>query len=77
MSIILYTARFCPSCPKVKKWLDSKGIKYEERDAEKIPDECDYYGIQSIPTVRLDDKVYPVRDIRKFENWLKKNGVMQ
>jgi glutaredoxin len=75
MSLIFYTARFCPTCPKVKRWLDSKGIQYEERDAEKIPSECDYYGIQSLPTVRIDEQVLPVgNDLRKLERWLRKNG---
>jgi len=62
----------------VRKWLTSKGIEYEERDAEKIPQECVWYEIQSLPTVRIGNEILAVgNDMRKLQKWLKKHGVME
>jgi len=36
MNIVIYTKSGCPNCVTVKRLLDSKGIGYEERDAEDV-----------------------------------------
>jgi len=36
MNITIYTKSGCPNCVTAKRLLDSKGIGYEERDAEDV-----------------------------------------
>jgi len=36
MNIVIYTKSGCPNCVTAKRLLDSKGIGYEERDAEDV-----------------------------------------
>ena len=74
--LILYVTRNCPNCPKVKAYLVSKNVEFEIRDAERIPDECAYYNIQSVPTVRLDNDVLPVgNDMKKLSGFLRRKGL--
>jgi glutaredoxin len=77
MNLILYSASFCPTCPKIGKYLESRGIRYEERDVEKYRDDCDRYEIQSLPTVRIGEQVLAVgNDTRKLERFLRTNGLL-
>lgn len=34
MKAIIYTTKTCAYCPMVKKYLTSKGVEFEERNAE-------------------------------------------
>jgi glutaredoxin 3 len=36
MNIVIYTKSGCPNCVTAKRLLDSKGVGYEERDAEDV-----------------------------------------
>lgn len=37
MEITLYTTPGCPDCAAVKRYLEEKGLGYEERDVSKNP----------------------------------------
>jgi len=36
--ITIYTTQWCPDCHKTKRYLDSKGIEFEEVDIEENPE---------------------------------------
>lgn len=74
--LILYTTKICPNCPKVKKYLVDKKIEFKEVDAEKVPQECEYYGIQSVPCVRFGEDVLTVgNDLRRLVGFLRKKNI--
>lgn len=76
--MILYVTKHCPNCPKVKVYLIGKNVDFEIRDAERLPEECAYYNIESIPSVRLDNDVLPIgNDMKKLSAWLKKRGLVK
>ena len=76
--LILYVTNNCPKCPKVKTYLLGKNINFEIRYADRLPDECMYYNVQSIPSVRLGNDVLPIgNDMKKLSNWLKKRGLVK
>lgn len=59
----VYTIQSCPWCAKVKKYLDSKGVEYQELDVEK--DAAAHYACikltgmdGAVPVVTADDKTY-------------------
>lgn len=55
--IMLFTTRTCPNCPRVKKALDGRGIKYNLIHAEDNADVCNKYKIKSVPTIVVGDKI--------------------
>lgn len=59
----VYTIQSCPWCAKVKKYLESKGVEYQELDVEK--DAAARYACikltgmdGAVPVVTADDKTY-------------------
>lgn len=45
--IKVYSTPVCPYCHALMDWLDSKGIEYEEINAENMPD------IKSVPVTEI------------------------
>ena len=45
--IKVYSTSVCPYCHALMDWLDSKGIEYEEINAENMPD------IKSVPVTEI------------------------
>lgn len=60
----VYSISSCPWCDKVKKYLKSKGIEYEERNIEKSDayrKECEALsGDTVVPVTTVDGKNYVV-----------------
>lgn len=46
--IVVYSTPTCAYCHALMDWLDSKGIKYTERDATNEPD------IKTVPVTEID-----------------------
>jgi len=34
--VVVYTSKDCPKCAMLKRWLESKGIKFEERSIDDV-----------------------------------------
>ena len=81
--IIVYSTSWCPDCRAAKKFLQSKGIDYEEVDIEKQPDAAAVVmtrndGMKVIPTLDIEghtvigDNFNPLT----FEKDLREAGVL-
>lgn len=58
MMYTLYSGDNCPRCSEVKKYMDSKGIQYQEKNVRKDMDAMAFLksrGFTSIPQVFQDD----------------------
>ncbi|NJD63107.1 MAG: glutaredoxin family protein, partial [Deltaproteobacteria bacterium] len=60
--IIIYTASWCRDCRAAKKFLDARGIPYEEIDIEKDPGAADIVmrlndGMKKIPTLDIEGTI--------------------
>lgn len=59
-NILIYTMTNCPHCIRVKTFLKSKGIAFQEVNLDENPDrwdECEKKtGRQTVPQIFIDDK---------------------
>ncbi len=81
--IVAYTTTWCPDCRAAKKFLQSKGIPFEEVDIEQSPE-----GAQKVMKLNNGMRVVPTLDIEgtivigdsfnpeKFEKDLQDAGVI-
>ncbi len=81
--IVIYTTSWCPDCRAAKRFLDEKGIAYEEVDIEKNPDAASRVmelnnGMKIVPTLDIEGKVVIGDKFNpaKFEAELKEAGVL-
>lgn len=65
MKVILYKTDTCPQCRVLKIKLEKKGIPFEEVKDMDIMNER---GIQSIPTLQVDDKLMGMGEANKWIN---------
>ena len=60
----VYSIYECPWCDKVKKYLKSKGVEYEERNVEDNEDYAkeafEISGDDIVPVTTVDDKNFVV-----------------
>jgi glutaredoxin len=59
--VTIYTRPWCGSVTRIKRWLDSRGIKYIEIDISKDQQAARYVeelngGYRSVPTLLIDGK---------------------
>ena len=40
MNVVVYTASWCAVCKRAKRWMDGRGIAYEEHDIEASRDDA-------------------------------------
>ena len=55
--VLLYTSPGCPDCAAVKRFLDGRGVTYEERDVAQpgVADEAKArYGVRVAPITVID-----------------------
>lgn len=57
MIATVYTMPMCQPCNAVKRWLDQKGVKYEEKDAREHLDYLREIGVQASPVMTYGDVV--------------------
>lgn len=54
--ITVYTKNHCPACTMTKKWLDGRGLQFEELNIDSEPEliaELKLYGFNSLPVVAV------------------------
>lgn len=59
----IYTTTWCPDCRQAKKYLDSRGIAYEEINIETAPQAAEFVmsvnaGKRKVPTFVVGDKAF-------------------
>lgn len=60
MKAIIYTTKTCAYCGGVKKWLDSKGVEYTEKNAEDMDvlrEVLKLSGVATVPQTVINGKV--------------------
>ncbi|HZS48963.1 MAG TPA: glutaredoxin domain-containing protein [Blastocatellia bacterium] len=63
MTLKMYTTVWCPDCHAAKRFLQERGIAYEEINIESTPGAADLVkkinnGKRSVPTFVTDDKSF-------------------
>ena len=66
MTVLVYSARWCPDCRTAKRFLDEHNIPYTEIDIERTPGAADevtrHAGKRAIPQFVIDGRwVQPYR----------------
>jgi glutaredoxin len=61
-SVKMYTTRWCGYCVGTKRYLDGKGVQYEEIDIEQHPEygeriEQATGGYRTVPTLEIDGRI--------------------
>jgi mycoredoxin len=61
-SVKMYTTSWCGYCVNTKRYLDSKGVAYEEIDIEEHPEygeriEQASGGFKTVPTLEIDGRI--------------------
>ncbi|MFQ5815080.1 MAG: glutaredoxin family protein [Candidatus Hydrothermarchaeaceae archaeon] len=61
MSVIVYSAVWCPWCQKTKEFLKEHNVEFEERDIEKMDGAADEVvkksGQRGIPVIDVDGTI--------------------
>ncbi len=60
--IVIYTTTWCPDCRAAKKFLQAKGLAYEEIDIEKNPAAAEVVmklndGMKKVPTLDIEGAI--------------------
>ena len=81
--IVLYTTSSCPDCRAAEKFLQAKGLPYEEIDIEKNPDAAGIVmklndGMRKVPTLDIEGTVVSGDqfDPSRFEKDLRDAGAL-
>jgi len=74
--VILYTTPTCAFCSVVKKFLDDKGVEYQEIDVSKNEEELkkmqEKTGQMSVPVVLIDEEAVVGFNKKKIKKLLEK-----
>ena len=61
-TVKMFTTTWCGFCKGTKRYLDSKGVAYEEIDIEEFPEYGERIeretGFRTVPTLEIDGKLY-------------------
>lgn len=81
--IVVYGTSWCRDCKAAKKFLDERGIAYEEIDIERNPEAAEIVvklndGMRKVPTLDIEGKIVSGDrfDARRFENDLRDAGAI-
>ncbi|MBI5420618.1 MAG: glutaredoxin family protein [Deltaproteobacteria bacterium] len=81
--IVIYTTSWCRDCRAAKKFLDERGLAYEEIDIEKTPEAGEIVmklndGMRKVPTLDIEGKIVSGDrfDPSRFEKDLREAGVL-
>jgi glutaredoxin-like YruB-family protein len=73
-NIKIYSTPTCPYCIKVKSYLDSKGIRYENfdvsNDKKKLDEMVKISGQMGVPVLDIDGKIVVGFDKEKIDSLL-------
>jgi len=82
--IVLYGASWCGDCRAARRFLDERGIAYEEIDIDKDPAAAEIVmklndGMRRIPTLDVEGKIVSGDrfDAARFERDLRAAGVLR
>ena len=61
-TVTMYTTTWCGYCKNTKRYLDRKGVSYQEIDIEKHPEYADRIeqatgGYRTVPTLEIDGRI--------------------
>lgn len=72
--VIVYTAKWCPWCQRVKDWLTKQKISFEEKDVDKdqkaAKEVVEKSGQTGIPIIDIDGKIIIGFDIAALKEAL-------
>ncbi len=61
-TVKMFTTTWCGFCKGTKRYLDSKGVAYEEIDIEELPEYGERIeketGFRTVPTLEIGGKLY-------------------
>ena len=61
-TVKMFTTTWCGFCKGTKRYLDNKGVAYEEIDIEEFPEYGERIeketGFRTVPTLEIDGKLY-------------------
>ena len=61
-TVKMFTTTWCGFCKGTKRYLDSKGVAYEEIDIEEFPEYGERIeketGFRTVPTLEIEGKLY-------------------
>jgi glutaredoxin len=74
-SVVMYTTSWCGDCRAAKRFLDSRGISYQEINIEHTPGAAEQVerwarGYRTVPTFNIDGKIVVDFDRRALEEAL-------
>ncbi len=80
-AMTIYTTSWCASCFMAKRYLQQKGVKYEEIDIERVPEAAEKVmslarGYKTVPTMIIGESVVVDWDQRALEQALVREGVL-
>jgi mycoredoxin len=81
--ILMYTTAWCSDCRKAKRFLEARGIPYEEIDIELSPEAAEVVmrlneGMRKVPTLDIEGKIVSGDrfDPARFERDLRDAGAL-
>ncbi len=81
--IVIYTTPWCGDCRAAKKFLQAKGLPYEEIDIEKSPEAAEIVmklndGMKKVPTLDVEGKIVSGDrfNAARFEKDLREAGAL-
>jgi len=74
--LVIFTLEHCPQCKLLKKYLVSKGIEFEEKDAQENAQFLMTQGFMAAPVIDLDGQMIPFISIKQIEILLKTSGYL-
>ena len=81
--IVIYTTPWCADCRAAKKFLQAKGLAYEEIDIEKSPEAAGIVmklndGMRKVPTLDIEGTIVSGDrfDPARFEKDLREAGAL-
>lgn len=73
--VTVYSRTTCGPCKMLKKWLDSKGVDYSEKNIETNPEFSDELikqtGMMTVPVTVVDGEVIPGLNLAKLSSILR------
>ena len=80
-AITIYTTSWCANCLMAKRYLEQKGVRYEEIDIERVPEAAERVmslarGYKTVPTMIIGESVVVDWDRRALEKALVHESVL-
>lgn len=74
--VIMYTTTWCADCRAAKRFLDKRGIQYQEIDVEQTPGAAEKLiewsgGYRTVPTFDIDGEIVVDFDRAKLDQLLR------